>query len=129
MIYLGKADIVQKAIDEGTFQGGWVEDDIEGGHFALRPVFTISTAPSSAAESTSTVYVNYQDEKHMTAKTQMVDVVMIDASRDGAKMRLAVRLRGKMYQVLEFSRLLLRRGTNSRSEPASGKRGVAVSAC
>jgi pyoverdine/dityrosine biosynthesis protein Dit1 len=129
MIYLGKAEIVQKAIEQGTFEGGWVEDAIEGGHFALRPVFTVCTTPSTATESTSTVYMNYNDEKQMTTKSQIVDVVMIDASRDGSKVRLAVRLRGKMYRILEFSRLLLRRSTNSRSELASGQRGVAISAC
>ena len=130
MVYLGKAEIVHKAIEQGSFEGGWVEDDIEGGHFALRPVFTVCNTPSTATESTSTVYMNYNDDKQLAvAKSQVVDVVMIDASRDGSKVRLAVRLRGKVYRVLELSRLLLRRATNSRSELGSGKRGVAVSTC
>lgn len=33
-IYLGKAEIVQAAIDQGEFKGGWVESP-EGAHFAL----------------------------------------------------------------------------------------------
>ncbi|KAF1919205.1 Pyoverdine/dityrosine biosynthesis protein-domain-containing protein [Ampelomyces quisqualis] len=127
MVYLGKAEIVQKAIDQGTFEGGWVEDEIEGGHFALQPVFTIASAPSTATESTSTVYMNYNDEKQMTAKSQILDVVMIDALPDETKVRLSGRLRGKMYRILELSLSVLRRTTNWRSELASGKREVGVS--
>jgi pyoverdine/dityrosine biosynthesis protein Dit1 len=129
VLYLGKAEIVHKAIEQGDFQGGWVEDPVEGGHFALRPTFTVCNPPLTSTESSSisTIYMNYNDKQPATVKGENVKMVVVGSSRDGSRMGFSFRLRGKMYRILELSRFLVRRVTKDKSELRSGKRGLAVS--
>jgi pyoverdine/dityrosine biosynthesis protein Dit1 len=124
MLYLGKAELAHKAIQHGDFEGGWIEDAIEGGHFALRPRFIICNNPSSATESTSTVCMEYTDNEAEIAKNSVLEVVMNDPSREGIKMRFSLRLYGKVYRVLELSRQLAKRITRDRNGLSSSKRGI-----
>jgi pyoverdine/dityrosine biosynthesis protein Dit1 len=127
MLYLGKAEVAHEAIQHGDFEGGWIEDDIEGGHFALRPKFIICNNPSTAAESTSTVCMDYTEKEAGMAKGGALEVVMNDPPREVTKMRLPLRLYGKVYRVLELSRLLAKRVTRDRGGLPTGKRGVVAS--
>lgn len=128
MVYLGKAEIVHNAIEQGDYEGGWVDDIVDGGHFSIRStVFTCQT-PSSTTDSASTVYIDYTDVKHLAvANDHPIDVVLVDGSNDGQKMRLAIRLRGRLYRAIELSRLLAKRIVGDKSTFGSAKRGVAVS--
>jgi pyoverdine/dityrosine biosynthesis protein Dit1 len=130
MLYLGKAEIVQKAVYTGEFEGEWVDDQASGGHFALRPTPAISSAISVDTESASTVSTNFVDEKQSAmVNTDAVEVLVIDSPLDATKGRLAVRLRGKVYRMLELSRLFVERVTKERGglqTLQSGQRGVAM---
>jgi hypothetical protein len=128
MTYLGKAEIVHKAIENGDFDGGWVEDDIEGGHFMLRQRFSVCNGPSTAAESTSTVYIDYADKRAGMANGNAIEIVASDSSREVTKMRLSLRLRGKVYRIFELTRLLGKRVTRDRSGLQTGGSVAAVSA-
>jgi pyoverdine/dityrosine biosynthesis protein Dit1 len=127
MFYLGKAELAHEAVQHGDFEGGWVEDAIEGGHFALRPKFNICNNSSTAAESTSTVCMDYTENEAGMSKSGVVEVVMNDPPREVTKMRFSVRLYGKVYRVLELSRLLAKRVTGDRSGLPNSKRGVVAS--
>jgi hypothetical protein len=129
IIYLGKAEIVHKAIENGDFDGGWEEDENEGGHFILRPKFIVCNTPSTAAASTSTVYMEYSDKQAGMAKNDVVEVVTSDPSGETTtKMRLSLRLRGKVCRIFELTRLLGKRATRDRSRLQSGGSGAVASA-
>jgi hypothetical protein len=128
LIYLGKAEIVHKAIENGEFDGGWVEDENEGGHFRLRPKLIVCNSPSTAAASTSTVYMDYTDKQAVMATSNAVEIVTSDRSREASKMRLSLRLRGKIYRIFELTRLLGKRATRDRSGLQTGGGGAVVSA-
>lgn len=128
MVYLGKAEIVHKAIEQGDYEGGWVDDIVDGGHFSIQSTVATCPTPSTATDSASTVYIDYTDVKHLAvANDHPIDVVLVDASHDGQKMRLAFRLRGRLYRAFELSRLLAKRIVGDKSSLGSTKRGVAVS--
>ena len=55
MTYVGKAEVVFRAIEKGQYSGSWVESE-DGGHFAVSPVthtaVTAATAGTAAAKET-----------------------------------------------------------------------------
>jgi pyoverdine/dityrosine biosynthesis protein Dit1 len=104
MLYLGKAEIVHKAIDQGDFEGGWVDDVAQGGHFALRPTYTVCGSPSAVTESSSasTVDTNLDGKNLSRAKDEVVEMVVTHRSPDQLRVRFAVRVRRKLYRVWNF---------------------------
>ncbi|KAH3908166.1 hypothetical protein HBI56_191790 [Parastagonospora nodorum] len=112
MLYLGKAEIVHKALEAGDFEGEWINDQILGGHFALRPTPAISTASSMINESISSLSTKFDDEKQtVSAKTYDFGLSPSDLIINTTKVRLAVRLSGKIHRMLGFSKLFAKSPT------------------
>ncbi|KAH7392180.1 Pyoverdine/dityrosine biosynthesis protein-domain-containing protein [Phaeosphaeria sp. MPI-PUGE-AT-0046c] len=129
MVYLGKAEMVHKVIEEGAYEGGWVDDIVEGGHFAIHSTVAAFKTPYAVNDSASTVYIDYSDVKHLAvANDRPIDIELLEASHDGQKMRLSLRLRERLYRAFELPRLLARRVIGDKSSLGSAERGVAVSA-
>jgi pyoverdine/dityrosine biosynthesis protein Dit1 len=129
MLYVGKAEIVRQAIEHGDFEGGWIDDNVEGGHFSLRPTYTVYPSPSMATESSSASAVHIQlDEKQQSmAKIEAVEMMALHSPHDVSRVRFEIRLRGKVYRMLNLSRLFAKVVTKDESDQRSHKRGVAVS--
>jgi hypothetical protein len=129
MLYLGKAEIVRKAIEHGDFEGGWVDDHAEGGHFALRPTLAACPSPSTETESSpaSTVYIKFEEKQQSMVKSEAIELMAIPPPRNESRVHLGIRVRGKMYRILELSRLLVRGASKGKSDQRSSKGGVAVS--
>jgi hypothetical protein len=130
MLYLGKAEIVQKALDSGDFEGGWVDDQALGGHFRLRPTIAISNGPSLVTGSTSTVFTEASDEKPAAVITGGADEILTMGSpRDVTQLRLTAQLRAKVYRILELSRTFVKRASRDQAsfrKLRSGQRGVSI---
>ena len=121
-IYLGKAEIVHKAIQQGDFEGGWVEDHVEGGHFALRPALAVSNASSVATESSSVISTKYADEKGAVVTTSKAgEMLVVDSSLDHSKGRRTIKLRGKVYEFSTLSRFFTSLVTRDKSRMRSSK--------
>lgn len=109
-IYLGKASIVQTAIDQGEYEGTWVDDETKGGHFVLTPTFNVSTASSVANGSSSVGSVSYGDEKETAkGKTEVMEVVTFTPAYGPPTLRLVVKIQGKVHQIVRASRQLVKR--------------------
>lgn len=94
-LYLGRAEIVRAAIEQGSFEGGWVEDAEEGGHFAIRAV--------------SGVVV----EREMGMECEVVKIVVGGLAKEGRKwcfgLGLGLGLRKSVCRMLESSKGLIKR--------------------
>lgn len=132
MLYLGKAEIVHKALEAGEVEGEWINDQIMGGHFALKPTPIISSAPSVIDESITTLSTNFYENKQ-TASVAIGDfgLSLTDSSIETTKVRLAVRLRGMTHRMLGFPGVFVKpavkhdldpRGTQTR-----GRRAIVAS--
>jgi hypothetical protein len=119
VLFLGKAEIVQKALDEGDFEGGWVDDQALGGHFALRPTIAIKNSPTLAvestapivtelknesrtlvAESTPSVFTELKNEKQVfTVTIQTEEILTVVSAHDAG---LVVQLGAQLSRVLEL---------------------------
>ncbi|KAH7122447.1 Pyoverdine/dityrosine biosynthesis protein-domain-containing protein [Dendryphion nanum] len=75
MIYLGKAEIVQKAIDEGNFEGTWVNGP-EGGHFAVRytHVSVVQDRADSVITMEDTPLLQANKKTIVTTTTEIVEL-------------------------------------------------------
>jgi pyoverdine/dityrosine biosynthesis protein Dit1 len=131
VLYLGKAEIVQKAIEQGDFEGGWVQDVVQGGYFVLRSTSTVCEAPSAATDlsSASTIYTNFEKEKFSRAEHETVEMVVTRPSHDELGIRFAVRLRAKVCRALKLSRRFIDRLTKDTIRLRSSKREVAANPC
>jgi pyoverdine/dityrosine biosynthesis protein Dit1 len=106
MLYLGKAEIVHKALEAGDFEGEWINDRMLGGHFALRPMPVTSTTCSVINESISTLSTKFDDEKKtMSARIDDFGLSPTNSIINTTKVRLAIRLHGKIHRMLGFSKL------------------------
>lgn len=108
MLYLGKAEIVHKALDAGEVEGEWINDQILGGHFALKSTPVINAAPSVINESISTFSTTLDDEKTASAAIDDFGLLLTDSSTEGTKVRLVVRLRGMINRMLRFPKLFVK---------------------
>jgi pyoverdine/dityrosine biosynthesis protein Dit1 len=112
-IYLGKAEIVHKATAEGDFEGGWVEDNVQGGHFAIRPILAVCASPVTT-QASSMISVEYTDEKQsVMAESEIVEILDVGAAPNGKKLGLALTVRGKLSRFL--ANLVSRDGMNKKS--------------
>ena len=78
LLYLGKASIAHKAIEQGDFEGGWVEDRLNGGHFLLRPTLSIcnsSFIPTETTSSTAVSVVSENEKKEAFAVIEEVTAI------------------------------------------------------
>ncbi|KAH7372294.1 Pyoverdine/dityrosine biosynthesis protein-domain-containing protein [Pyrenochaeta sp. MPI-SDFR-AT-0127] len=115
-VYLGKASIVQTAIEQGEFEGKWVEDGSKGGYFFLTQAFNVSTASSVANASSSMGSVHYGDEKNIaTAQNEVMGVVSIAATYGPHRAHFVVKIQGKLHHILRSSRQLVKRVITQRS--------------
>ncbi|KAH8708504.1 Pyoverdine/dityrosine biosynthesis protein-domain-containing protein [Phaeosphaeriaceae sp. PMI808] len=107
-VYLGKANIAHQAIKCGDFEGGWVENDVEGGHFELSPTLTRCESPTTiTASSTWDSIDSIEEAKQGGFKKDAMEVIIVESRLEaklGSTINLAIRLRSRAYDFSHHPR-------------------------